>query len=78
MHTLRPGEGKLLQGVTNGIDATGYQARDFRNPDQERANAVLDDLIRLVNPAAVSASSVLSCRRIRERQVSLCGKVSWS
>jgi glutathione-independent formaldehyde dehydrogenase len=50
MRTLRPGEGKLLQGVTNGIDAIGYQAHDFRHPDQEKANEVLDDLIKLVNP----------------------------
>ncbi|HVX57923.1 MAG TPA: glutathione-independent formaldehyde dehydrogenase [Candidatus Saccharimonadales bacterium] len=46
----RPGEDKLLQGVTCGIDAIGYQARDFKNPSQEEANEVLEDLIEVVNP----------------------------
>jgi glutathione-independent formaldehyde dehydrogenase len=48
--TLRPGEDKLIGGVTCGIDAIGYQARDFKNPDREEANEVLGDLVEIVNP----------------------------
>jgi glutathione-independent formaldehyde dehydrogenase len=47
---LRPGEDKLLGGVNCGIDAIGYQARDFKDPSREEANEVLEDLIEIVNP----------------------------
>lgn len=47
--TLRPGEEKMI-GVMCGIDAVGYQATDLEQPERERPNVVLDQLIRLVNP----------------------------
>lgn len=47
---LRPGEEKL-KGVECVIDAVGYQARDDKNYGQERPTQVLDNMIRLVNPA---------------------------
>lgn len=50
MKSLRQGEDKFLTGVDHGIDAIGYQALDFKNPEQEEANEVLEDLIELVNP----------------------------
>lgn len=48
--TLRPGEEKM-KGVMCGIDAVGYQAHDESNPKRERPTQVLEDLVRLVNPA---------------------------
>jgi glutathione-independent formaldehyde dehydrogenase len=47
---LRPGEEKRLEGVDSGIDAIGYQARDFKDPSHEEANEALEDLIQLVLP----------------------------
>jgi glutathione-independent formaldehyde dehydrogenase len=47
---LRPGEEKRLQGVDCGIDAIGYQARDFKNPKQEESPQVLEDLATIINP----------------------------
>lgn len=47
---LRQGEEKLLNGVDCTIDAIGYQARQFEDPDHEQANLVLNDLIELTNP----------------------------
>jgi glutathione-independent formaldehyde dehydrogenase len=47
---LRPGEEKRLQGVDCGIDAIGYQAHDFKNPSQEEATEVLEDLAAVINP----------------------------
>ncbi len=46
----RPGEEKL-QGVDCAIDAVGYQARDDENPNKEKPTQVLDNVIRVVNPA---------------------------
>ncbi len=45
---LLPGEEKMA-GVTCGIDAVGYQARDRSNPSKENPTQVIDDLVRLVN-----------------------------
>ncbi len=47
--SLRPGEEKML-GVDCGIDAVGYQAFDREHPDQFKANQVLLDLARIINP----------------------------
>ncbi|HET6924464.1 MAG TPA: glutathione-independent formaldehyde dehydrogenase, partial [Candidatus Saccharimonadales bacterium] len=47
---MRPGEEKRLQGVDCGIDAIGYQAHDFKNPADEEANEVLEDLAAVVVP----------------------------
>ena len=46
---LPPGEEKMI-GVLCGIDAVGYQARNFNNPSEEKPTEVLDALARLVNP----------------------------
>jgi glutathione-independent formaldehyde dehydrogenase len=48
---LRPGEEKLLQGVDCAIDAVGYQARDDRDYSRENPTQVLDNVIKVVNPA---------------------------
>ncbi len=47
---LRPGEEKL-QGVDCAIDAVGYQARNDRDYSRENPTQVLDNLIKVVNPA---------------------------
>ena len=47
--SLRPGEEKMA-GVMCGIDAVGYQARDWEHMPDEQSNRVLNDLIRVVNP----------------------------
>jgi glutathione-independent formaldehyde dehydrogenase len=47
---FRPGEEKRLEGVDCGIDAIGYQARDFKDPSHEEANEAFEDLIKLVLP----------------------------
>lgn len=47
---LRPGEDKL-RGVECVIDAVGYQARDDKNYTREKPTQVLDNMVRLVNPA---------------------------
>jgi glutathione-independent formaldehyde dehydrogenase len=49
-NSFRDGEKQLLEGVDCGIDAIGYQARQFDKPDKEQGNTVLEDLIQLVNP----------------------------
>ncbi len=49
MGALRAGEEKML-GVMCGIDAVGYQARDFSDPEYEEPNEVLDALAKVVNP----------------------------
>jgi glutathione-independent formaldehyde dehydrogenase len=49
MGALRAGEEKML-GVMCGIDAVGYQARDFSDPGYEEPNEVLDALAEVVNP----------------------------
>jgi len=46
----RPGEEKL-EGVDCAIDAVGYQARDDENPNKEKATQVLENVLRVVNPA---------------------------
>src|SRR5262252_5381250 len=46
----RPGEEKL-EGVDCVIDAVGYQARDDENPNKEKATQVLENVLRVVNPA---------------------------
>lgn len=46
----RPGEEKL-EGVECVIDAVGYQARDDNNPSRENPTQVLQNALRLVNPA---------------------------
>lgn len=47
--TLHPEE--KLVGVECGIDAVGYQAFDRDNPSQYNPNQVLEDLVKVVNPA---------------------------
>jgi glutathione-independent formaldehyde dehydrogenase len=49
MGALRAGEEKVL-GVTCGIDAVGFQARNFSDPGFEEPNGVLESLARVVNP----------------------------
>jgi glutathione-independent formaldehyde dehydrogenase len=44
----RRGEDKI-KGVDCVIDAVGYQARDDKNPNKEKAMQVLDNCLRLVN-----------------------------
>jgi glutathione-independent formaldehyde dehydrogenase len=46
----RPGEEKL-KGVDCAIDAVGYQARDDKQPNKEKPTQVLENVIRVVNPA---------------------------
>jgi glutathione-independent formaldehyde dehydrogenase len=46
---LRPGEEKM-SGVMCGIDAVGYQARSFKDPDKENPVQVIDELVHVVNP----------------------------
>lgn len=46
----RPGEEKL-KGVDCAIDAVGYQARNDESPNKEKATQVLENVIRVVNPA---------------------------
>ncbi|MGA8622434.1 MAG: hypothetical protein WB660_28425 [Candidatus Sulfotelmatobacter sp.] len=46
----RPGEEKL-EGVDCAIDAVGYQARDDKHPKTEKPTQVLENVIRVVNPA---------------------------
>jgi glutathione-independent formaldehyde dehydrogenase len=47
--TLPAGE-ELMSGVTCGIDAVGFQARDRAHPTEERPTQVIADLARLINP----------------------------
>jgi glutathione-independent formaldehyde dehydrogenase len=49
MDSFRPGEEKMT-GVDCGIDAVGYQAYDRSDPSKYKANQVLLDLARLINP----------------------------
>jgi glutathione-independent formaldehyde dehydrogenase len=46
---LRPGEDKMW-GVMCGIDAVGYQARRFDDPDKESPIQVIEELVHVVNP----------------------------
>jgi glutathione-independent formaldehyde dehydrogenase len=48
---LRPGEAEKLRGVDCVIDAVGYQARDDKDLETEKPTQVLDNAIRVVNPA---------------------------
>ncbi len=48
------GEEKL-PGVDKVVDAVGFQARDRAHPDRERADQVLADAARLVNPGGAIA-----------------------
>src|SRR5215472_10948343 len=48
--SYRPGEEKL-EGVDCAIDAVGYQARDDTRPNKENSTQVLENAIRVVNPA---------------------------
>lgn len=48
--SYRPGEFEKMPGVMCGIDAVGYQALDFDNPDKNNTLAVLDNLAEVVNP----------------------------
>lgn len=47
--SLRPGEEKM-KGVDCAIDAVGYQARDDKNPKQEKPTQVLENVLKVVNP----------------------------
>jgi glutathione-independent formaldehyde dehydrogenase len=47
--SLRPGEEKMA-GVMCGIDAVGYQARSFGDPDKENPIQVIEELVHIVNP----------------------------
>ena len=42
---------KVMGGVTCGIDAIGFQARDYKNLKKENPRQVIADLAKLVNPA---------------------------
>jgi threonine dehydrogenase-like Zn-dependent dehydrogenase len=42
--------GAELAGVMCGIDAVGYQARRFDDPDRENPVQVLEELVHIVNP----------------------------
>jgi glutathione-independent formaldehyde dehydrogenase len=45
---LRPGEEKM-KGVDCAIDAVGYQARDDKNPEKEKATQTLENCVKVVN-----------------------------
>ncbi len=45
----RPGEEKM-SGVMCGIDAVGYQARSFDDPEKENPIQVIEELVHIVNP----------------------------
>jgi glutathione-independent formaldehyde dehydrogenase len=45
---LRPGEDKM-KGVDCAIDAVGYQARNDKDPEREKATQVLENCVRVVN-----------------------------
>jgi glutathione-independent formaldehyde dehydrogenase len=47
--SFRPGEEKMA-GVMCGIDAVGYQARSFDDPDKENPIQVIEELVHVVNP----------------------------
>ncbi len=47
--SVRPGEEKM-SGVMCGIDAVGYQARDYGNPAHESPTQIIDELVHVVNP----------------------------
>lgn len=47
--TLRLGEEKM-SGVMCGIDAVGYQARNYDDPARENPMQVIDELVHIVNP----------------------------
>ena len=47
---MRPGDEKL-PGVMCGIDAVGYQAHSDPNPNTENPSQIIENLVRLVNPA---------------------------
>jgi glutathione-independent formaldehyde dehydrogenase len=49
MDSFRPGEEKMA-GVDCAIDAVGYQAYDRSDPSKYKANQVLMDIARVVNP----------------------------
>ncbi len=61
------GEDPLL-GVTCGIDAIGFQARDREDPAREHPQWVIESLASLVAPGGGSASSACSSTRIRGRR----------
>ena len=46
---MRRGEEKMA-GVMCGIDAVGYQARDFRDPAEERPASLIEQLVEVINP----------------------------
>lgn len=48
--SFRPGEEKL-EGVDCAIDAVGYQAHDDKHPSTEKPTQVLENVIKVVNPA---------------------------
>ena len=39
-----------MSGVMCGIDAVGYQARSFSDPDKESPIQVIEELVHVVNP----------------------------
>jgi glutathione-independent formaldehyde dehydrogenase len=51
VQSLRPGEAEKLAGVDCAIDAVGYQAHDPENPSQEKPTQIIEDCVRIVNPA---------------------------
>jgi glutathione-independent formaldehyde dehydrogenase len=46
---MRKGEEKMA-GVMCGIDAVGYQARDFQDPSHEQPTSITEQLAEVVNP----------------------------
>jgi glutathione-independent formaldehyde dehydrogenase len=46
---MRKGEEKMA-GVMCGIDAVGYQSKDFEDPSKEHATSVIQQLVEVINP----------------------------
>jgi glutathione-independent formaldehyde dehydrogenase len=46
---MRQGEEKMA-GVMCGIDAVGYQAKDFEDPSEEQPTSLIEQLVEVVNP----------------------------
>ncbi len=47
--SFRPGEEKM-KGVDCAIDAVGYQARNDKDPNTEKATQVLENCVKVLNP----------------------------
>lgn len=47
--SMRRGEEKMA-GVMCGIDAVGYQAKDFEDPSKEQPTSLTEQLVEIINP----------------------------